>query len=94
MTGNYHLDSSYAQERIAALYHEAKNQRLARQGKEEGKFGSVFAAAANKVAIWIGQVTSQAAQSLEKLGETRVEPLHEPSSSSRALSPATFHYFI
>jgi len=75
MNGNYQLNRFYAQERIAARYQEAENHRLARQGRKEANVKSVIAAA-TRVATLIEQATSRAGQSLEKLGEARVEPLH------------------
>jgi hypothetical protein len=70
MNGNYHLNRFYAQERLAARYQEAENHRLARQGKKEGYFKSVIAAAARSGRL-IGRVYSRAGQSLGKLGESR-----------------------
>jgi hypothetical protein len=75
MNGNYHFNRFYAQEKINVRLHEAESHRLARQGKERDGFGFMIAGA-GQVANWIDRATDQAAQSLQKLGQARVAPLH------------------
>jgi hypothetical protein len=75
MNEDYHLNRFYAQERLAARYREAENYRLARQGKKEDSFKSMITTA-TRVAAFIERAANQAARSLEKLGQSRVQPLH------------------
>ncbi|MGD8807619.1 MAG: hypothetical protein PVH65_17345 [Chloroflexota bacterium] len=72
MNGNYYLDRLYAQEIINDRLREAEIHRLTRKNKKEKSFGLAIAAAAS----WIGRAASQAAHSLEALGNARVAPLH------------------
>jgi hypothetical protein len=72
MNGSYHLNRLYAQEVLKDRLREAEIHRLTRKDRKERTFRLTVGA----VVSWTRRTARQATQSLEKLSQVRVAPLH------------------